>query len=90
MSQSARDEEPPPNTLAWSNWHAERTIRSLDLTPEELAFALDKGAKIVDFAVRGFWKKHERLGVRHVATAAACAYALAWLEQWAKNRELEG
>jgi hypothetical protein len=62
---------------------AERRIAPLDLTSAERAFAIDKGGKIVDFAVRGFWKQHEQFGVRHVTTAAACAYALAWLEEWA-------
>lgn len=78
-------EEPPPKTLAWLTWHAERTVDQLDLTPQERAFAVDKGGKIIDFAVRGFWKKHEAEGIRHVTPAAACAYALAWLEHWARD-----
>lgn len=89
MMDSLSDEEPepPPQTLAWLTWHARRTINKLDLATEEKVFAIDKGGKVIDFAMKGFWAKHKRHGIRHVAPAAACAYALAWLEQWAKDCE---
>lgn len=89
MSEDSTFAEPPKKTLAWLSWYSESVIGQLDLTPEERDFAIDKGGKIADFAMRGFWKKHESEGIRRITPAAACAYAMAFLEHWAKDCESE-